>query len=71
MCHIIQVAGIDKDMYNYLSLILITSLGSDSNAGLLHRSSYVTMDCMKLSAKTKHQTVRIEIWVLLLKHIIN
>ena len=44
----------------YLSLILITSLGSDNNDGLLHRSSYVTIDCIKLSVKTKHRRFKIE-----------
>ena len=37
----------------YLSFILITSFGSESNAGLLDKSSYVTIDCIKLSASTK------------------
>ena len=46
--------------YRYLSLILITSLGSDNNKGLLHRSSYVTMDCMKLSEKRNHRKFKIE-----------
>ena len=46
--------------YRYLSLILITSLGSDNNKGLLQRSSYVTMDCMKLSEKRNHRKFKIE-----------
>lgn len=40
----------------YLSFILITSFGSESNAGLLDKSSYVTMDFIKLSASTQKNT---------------
>jgi len=40
----------------YLSFILITSFGSESNAGLLDKSSNVTIDCIKLSANTKKTT---------------
>ena len=54
--------GFPSRVINYLSLILITSLGSDSNAGLSHRSSYVTMDCMKRSEKkTKHPRFKNEL----------
>ena len=50
-----MVWGCDTFFNNciYLSFILITSFGSESNAGLLDKSSYVTIDCIKLSASRK------------------
>ena len=54
-----MVWGCDTFFNNsiYLSFILITSLGSESNAGLLDKSSYVTIDCIKLSASKKKTTL--------------
>ena len=49
-------SGVAINFFNnniYLSFILITSFGSESNAGLLDKSSYVTIDCIKLSASRK------------------
>ena len=53
-----MVWGCDTFFNNciYLSFILITSLGSESNAGLLDKSSYVTMEFIKLSASTQKNT---------------
>lgn len=53
-----MVSGYDTFFHNniYLSFILITSFGSESNAGLLDKSSYVTMDFIKLSASTQKHT---------------
>ena len=53
-----MVWGCDTFFNNciYLSFILITSLGSESNTGLLDKSSYVTMEFIKLSASTQKNT---------------
>lgn len=54
-----MVWGCDTFFNNciYLSFILITSLGSESNAGLLDKSSYVTMEFIKLSASTQKKHI--------------